>query len=132
MSCGLLKGQRCLSDEVSHRLTMCTGKDVGPSSGAEHDMVLDRKVNQVRTKAQWLHRVCSEPLVLGGHVHRVCAAFFPVSCFLWSCCTPDTAGRKAAQRKGCFTLGPSRTRSHNTCSGNWTSSQHGQALTTVE
>src|SRR5438132_12424217 len=81
MGCGLLKGDGCLSDQVSHRLTMFTGKDVAPLSGAEHDMVPDRKVNQVRMEAQWLPRVCSEPLVLWGHVHRVCAAFFPVSCF---------------------------------------------------
>src|SRR2546422_5128644 len=60
---------------------MCTGKDVGPLSGTQHDMVPDRKVNQVRIEAQLLHRVGSEPFVLGGHVHRVCAAFFHVSCF---------------------------------------------------
>src|SRR3989442_4956184 len=60
---------------------MFTGKDVGPLSGAENDMVPDRKVNQVRIEAQLLHRVGSEPLVLGGPMHRVYAAFFPVSCF---------------------------------------------------
>jgi hypothetical protein len=60
---------------------MFTGKDVGPLSGTEHDMVPDRKVNQVRTKAQLLYRVGSEPFILGGHVHRVFAAFFPVECF---------------------------------------------------
>src|SRR6266478_9300004 len=81
MGCGLLKGQGCLSDQVSHRLTMFTGKDVGPLSGAEHNMVPDRKVNQVRTTAQVLYRVGSEPLVLGGHVHRVYAAFFHGECF---------------------------------------------------
>src|SRR5712691_6849789 len=60
---------------------MFTGKDVGPLSGTEHDMVPDRKVNQVRIEAQLLHRVGSEPFVLWGHVHRVFAAFFPVECF---------------------------------------------------
>src|SRR4029450_12028468 len=81
MSCGLLKGDGCLSDQVSHRLTMFTGKDVDPLSGAEHDMVPDRKVNQVRMAAQLLHRVGSEPLILGGYIHRVFAAFFHVECF---------------------------------------------------
>jgi hypothetical protein len=57
---------------------MFTGKDVGPLSGAEHDMVLDRKVNQVRTEVQLLYRVGSEPFVLWGHAHRVFAAFFRV------------------------------------------------------
>src|SRR6266700_746950 len=60
----LLKGYGCLSDQVSHRLTMFAGKDVGPLSGAQHDMVPDRKVNQVRIEAQLLHRVGSEPFVL--------------------------------------------------------------------
>jgi hypothetical protein len=55
---------------------MLTGKDVGPLSGAEHDMVPDRKVNQVRMEAQLLHRVGSEPFVFWGHGHRVFAAFF--------------------------------------------------------
>src|SRR5215510_14043423 len=81
MGCGLLKGQGCLSDQVCHRLLMFTGKDVDPLSGTEHDMVPDRKVNQVRMEAQLLHRVGSEPFVLGGHAHRVFAAFFPVECF---------------------------------------------------
>src|SRR5439155_21939303 len=62
-------------------LTMFTGKDIGPLSRAENDMVPNRKVNQVRTKAQLLHRVGSEPFVLWGHIHRVCAAFVRVSCF---------------------------------------------------
>src|SRR6266705_4949763 len=81
MGCRLLKGYGCLSDQVSYRLTMFTGKDVGPLSGAEYNMVPDRKGNQVRTEAQLLHRVGSEPFVLGRHIHRVCAAFFPVECF---------------------------------------------------
>jgi hypothetical protein len=55
---------------------MFTGKDVGPLSGTQHNMVSDRKVNQVRIKAQLLHRVGSEPFVLGGHAHRVFAAYF--------------------------------------------------------
>jgi hypothetical protein len=46
---------------------MFTGKDVSPLSGTEHDMVPDRKVNQVRIEAQLLYRVGSEPCVLGGH-----------------------------------------------------------------
>src|SRR5215471_372084 len=66
----------CLSDYVRNLLTMFTGKDLDPLSGAEHDMVPDRKVNQVRIEAQLLHRVGSEPFVLGGHSHRVFAAFF--------------------------------------------------------
>src|SRR5262245_27337984 len=81
MGCSLLKGYGCLSDQVSYRLTMFTGKDVDPLSGAEHDMVPDRKVNQVRMEAQLLHRVCSEPLLLWGHICRVFAAFFHGSCF---------------------------------------------------
>jgi hypothetical protein len=32
-----------LSDQVSHRLTMFSGKDVGPLFGTEHDMVPDSK-----------------------------------------------------------------------------------------
>jgi hypothetical protein len=80
MGCGLLKGQGCLSYHVSNLLTMFTGKDVGPLSGTQHDMIPDRKVNQVRMVAQLLHRVGSEPFVLGGHVHRVLAAFFHVEC----------------------------------------------------
>src|SRR4029453_177904 len=80
MGCRLLKGDGCSSDQVSHRLTMFTGKDVDPLSGAEHDMVPDRKVNQVRTEAQLLYHVCSEPFVFGGYVHRVFAAFFHVGC----------------------------------------------------
>src|SRR6266567_669024 len=80
MGCRLLKGYGCLSDQVSYRLTMFTGKDVGPLSGAEYNMVPDRKVNQVRIEAQLLHRVGSEPFVLGRHIHRVCAAFFPGEC----------------------------------------------------
>jgi hypothetical protein len=67
MGGGLLKGYGCLSDQVSYRLTMFTGKDVDPLSGTEHDMVPDRKVNQVRIEAQLLYRVGSEPCVLGGH-----------------------------------------------------------------
>src|SRR5262245_32889661 len=60
---------------------MFTGKDIDTLSGAEHDMVPDRKGNQVRIEAQLLHRVGSEPFVLGRHVHRIFAAFFHVSCF---------------------------------------------------
>src|SRR5262245_49769297 len=81
MGCGLLKGEGCLSDQVSYRLPMFTAKDVDPLSGAEHDMVPDRKVNQVRLEAQLLHRVSSEPFVFGGHMHRVFAAFCHGSCF---------------------------------------------------
>src|SRR5215475_10237144 len=81
MGCGLLKGEGCLSDQVSYRLTMFTGKDVDPLSGAENDMVPDRKVKQVRMEAQLLHRVGSKPFVLGGHMRRVFAAFFHGSCF---------------------------------------------------
>src|SRR5215813_12977471 len=81
MGCGLLKGQGCLSYHVRNLLTMFTGEDVDTLSGAENDMVPDRKVNQVRMVAQLLHRVGSKPFVLGGHAHRVCAAFFHVSCF---------------------------------------------------
>ena len=54
---------------------MFTAKDVAPLSGAENDMVPDRKVNQVRIEAQLLHRVCLEPFVLWGHAYRVFAAF---------------------------------------------------------
>jgi hypothetical protein len=60
---------------------MCTRKDVNPLSGAENDMVPDRKVNQVRMEAQLLRCVGSEPLILWGHVPRVFAAFFHGSCF---------------------------------------------------
>src|SRR5262247_921670 len=81
MGCRLLKGQACLSDHVRNLLTMFSGKDVDPLSGAENDMVPDRKGNQVRMEAQLLHRVGSEPFVLGGHMHRVFAAFFHGSCF---------------------------------------------------
>src|SRR2546428_9134137 len=80
MGCRLLKGYGCLSHQLSHRLTMFTGKDIDPLSGTQHDMVLDRKVNQVRIEAQLLHCVCSKPFVLWGHVHRVFAAFFRVCC----------------------------------------------------
>ena len=76
MDGGLLKRYGCLSDQVSHGLTMFTGKDVGPLSGTEHDMVPDRKGNQVRIAAQLLYRVGSEPFIFGGHIHRVFAAFF--------------------------------------------------------
>jgi hypothetical protein len=76
MSCGLLKGEGCLSDQVSYRLTMFTGKDVSPLSGAKNDMIPDRKGNQVRIEAQLLHRIGSEPFVLGGHASHVFAAFF--------------------------------------------------------
>src|SRR5262245_55726662 len=41
---------------------MFTGKDVGPLSDTEHNMIPDRKSNQVRIEAQLLHRVCSESL----------------------------------------------------------------------
>src|SRR5215471_7556348 len=81
MGCRVLKGYGCLSDQVSHRFTMFTGKDVGPLSGTEHNMVPDRKGNQIRVEAQLLHRIGSEPFILGGHIYRVCAAFFHVSCF---------------------------------------------------
>src|SRR5437660_1753830 len=80
MRCGLLKREGCLSDQVSHRLTMFTGKDVGPLSGTQHDMVPDRKVNQVRIAAQLLHRVGSEPFVLGGYAYRVFADIFRRRC----------------------------------------------------
>src|SRR5215510_10264292 len=60
---------------------MFTGKDVDPLSGAENDMVPDRKGNQVRIEAQLLHRVGSEPFILLGHIRRVFVAFFHVSCF---------------------------------------------------
>src|SRR5215471_11155173 len=76
MGCRLLKGYGCLSDQISHRLTMFTDKDVDPLSSAEHDMVADRKEHQVRSEAQLLHRVGSEPFILWGHIHRVFAAFF--------------------------------------------------------
>src|SRR6266571_992958 len=36
MSYRVLKGYGCLSDQVSHWLTMFTGKDVAPLSGTEH------------------------------------------------------------------------------------------------
>src|SRR4029450_11993800 len=62
-------------------LTMFTGKDVGSLSGTQHDMVPDRKVNQVRIEAQLLHRVCLEPFVLWGHAYRVFPAFFRRWCF---------------------------------------------------
>src|SRR5215467_2513887 len=81
MGCRLLKGQGCLSYHVRHLLTMLAGKDVDPLSGAENDMVPDRKGNQIRVEAQLLHRVGSEPFVLWRHVHRVFAAFFHVYCF---------------------------------------------------
>src|SRR6516162_1367352 len=77
----VLKGYGCLSDQVSYRLTMFTGKDVAPLSGTEHDMVPDRKVNQVRMEAQLLHRVGAEPFILRGHMRRVFAAWFHGSCF---------------------------------------------------
>src|SRR5262247_2875271 len=76
IDCRVLKGYGCLSHYVSHGLTMFTGKDVDPLSGTEHDMVLDCKVNQVGTKAQLLHRVGSEPFVLGGHACHVFADIF--------------------------------------------------------
>src|SRR5437868_5440184 len=60
---------------------MFTGKDVGPLPGTQHDMVPDRKGNQVRMEAQLLHRVGSKPFVLWGHVHRVFAACLHVYCF---------------------------------------------------
>src|SRR5215831_5452976 len=75
MGCRVLKGYGCLSYHIRNRLTMLTGKDVDPLSGAEHDMVPDRKVNQVRMEAQLLHRVGSEPFVLCGYVPCVFAAF---------------------------------------------------------
>ena len=80
---GLWSAQRArlLVVPCQHLLTMFTGKDIGPLSSTEHDMVPDRKVNQVRTEAQLLYRVGSEPFVLGGHIHCVFAAFFPVECF---------------------------------------------------
>ena len=76
MGCGLLKGYGCLSDQVSYPLSMFTGKDIDTLSGAENDMVPDRKVNQVGIEAQLLRRVGSEPFVFGGHIRRVFAAFF--------------------------------------------------------
>src|SRR5262245_24797803 len=81
MGCRVLKGYSCLSDQVRNLRTMFTGKDVNPLSGTEHDMISDRKDNQVRIEAQLLHRVGSEPFVLWGHIRRVFAAFFPVECF---------------------------------------------------
>src|SRR5215470_17787678 len=81
MGGGLLKGYGCLSDQVSHRIIMVTGKNVGPLSGAEHDMVPNRKGNQVRMEAQLLYRVGSEPFVLGEHMHRFLTAFFHVEWF---------------------------------------------------
>src|SRR5262249_1075607 len=60
---------------------MFTGKDVDPLSGAENDMVPDRKVNQVRMEAQLLHCVGSEPLVFWGHIRCVFVACFHGSCF---------------------------------------------------
>src|SRR6266853_5707953 len=80
MGCGLLKGDGCLSDQVSYLLTMFTGKDVSPLSGTQHDMVPDCKVNQVRTEIQLLHRVGSEPFVPGGHTSRICTDLFRVCC----------------------------------------------------
>jgi hypothetical protein len=41
---------------------MFTGKDVGPLSDTEHNMIPDRKSNRVRIEAQLLHRVCSESI----------------------------------------------------------------------
>ena len=76
MGGGLLKGQRGLPYHVLNLLTMFTDKDVGPLSGAEYNMVPDRKVHQVRMEAQLLHRVGSEPFVLWGHVYRVFADIF--------------------------------------------------------
>src|SRR5215510_10659945 len=81
MGGGLLKGYGCLSDHIRNLRTMFTGKDVDPLSGAEHDMVPDRKVNQVRMEAQLLRCIGSEPFVLGGHVRRVFATFFSRLCF---------------------------------------------------
>src|SRR5215471_3686590 len=81
MGCRLLKGQGCLAYQVSYKLTMFIGKVWDTLSGTEHDMVPDRKGNQVRMVAQLLHRVGSKPFVLGGHICRVFAAFFHVSCF---------------------------------------------------
>src|SRR6266851_5500428 len=80
MGCRLLKGDGCLSNQVSHRLTMFTDKDVDSLSGAEHDMVLDRQVNQVRMVAQLVHRVGSEPLILWGHTLRMCRDLCRVYC----------------------------------------------------
>src|SRR5215468_9759024 len=76
MGCRVLKGYGCLSDHVRNLLTMFTGKDVDPLSGAENDMVPDRKGNQIRVEAQLLHRIGAEPFVLWGHTHCVFAAFF--------------------------------------------------------
>src|SRR5712691_11166263 len=59
---------------------MFTGKDVAPLSGTEHDMIPDRKGNQVWIDPQLLHCVCSEPLVLGGHPSRICTDLFRVCC----------------------------------------------------
>src|SRR5215468_5555477 len=75
MGCRVLKGYGCLSDHIRNLLTMFTGKDVDPLSGTEHDMVPDRKGNQVRMEAQLLHCVCSEPFVLWGHIRRIFTAF---------------------------------------------------------
>lgn len=76
IDCRLLKGEDCFSDQVRHRLKMFPGKDLGSLSGTEHDMVPDRKGNQVRIDAQLLHRVCSEPLLLWGHADRVSEHLF--------------------------------------------------------
>src|SRR5215470_5108187 len=100
MGCGLLKGQGCLSYHVRNLLTMFTGKDVDSLSGAEYDMVPDRKVNQVRMVAQLLHRVGSEPFVLWGHVHRIFAAFFLVSCFRRVRLHDRQRGSKSCTTKG--------------------------------
>src|SRR5438876_744530 len=81
MDCGLLKGQCCLSDQVSHRLTMFTGKDVDPLSRGENDMVPDRTGTQVRVDPQLLHRVCLEPFVLLGYAHRIFRDLFRVCYF---------------------------------------------------
>src|SRR5215813_11136292 len=100
MSCGLLKGQGCLLYRVRNLRTMVTGKDVDPLSGAENDMVPDRKVNQVRMEAQLLHRVGSEPFVLGGHIRRVFATFFHVSCFNLVVTHDRQRGSKSRTTKG--------------------------------
>src|SRR5262250_2281360 len=100
MGCSLLKGYGCLSDQVSYRLTMLTGKDVDPLSGAENDMVPDRKVNQVRMEAQLLHRVGSEPFVLGGPIRRVFAAFCHGSCFNLVVTHDRQRGAKSRTTKG--------------------------------
>jgi hypothetical protein len=78
MDFGLLKGEGCLSDQVSHLLIVLAGKALDPLSGTEHDMVPERTRNEVRIEAQLLHGVCSEPFVLWGHAHRVFTAFFRV------------------------------------------------------